>query len=524
MMWPNRHTQHRQAIVIGSGFGGSMAAWALVQEGRDVLMLERGPAVDRGPQNWEPDGTIMRSPYYLAGPRYSATTDRGAKEVGACSCVGGPSVFYGGVSLRFRETDFDPGPEIVGDSGAQWPFSYADLQPFYAEVERVLNVAGRSGDDPTDPPRSAEYPEPPGALSEVSQRLAEGALSRGLQPFRLPLAISYGARGSSSGCIECATCDTFACAIEAKNDLSIQVLPRLMSRGLELWSEVAVTRLHTEAGRVTGVEYVDTRGGTRHTVTADVVIMAAGALGSAHILLSSGLDQMNPAGDAVGRYLTRHCSSIVFGAYPWMPRFEGRFHKQIGINDYYHGDPSGGGPAGKLGNIQQTQTPTVGTVRGELNRASAFLISPLVRRSTGLLIVAEDRPQWRNRLSLGSSETDELGLPRAQIEHRYHARDLESRAFLEERAKEIHRATRARATYTHRIDTFSHALGTVRMGLDPASSPLDREGRFRGVSNLYVSDGSALPTSAGVNPSLTIAANALRVGRIAAAGLRSGAA
>lgn len=518
----DRHTNHRQAIVIGSGFGGAMAAWALVQEGIDVLMLERGPSVERGPQTWAPEGTLMRSPYYLNGPRYLAETDGGKKEVGACSCVGGPSVFYGGVSLRFREADFQPNPEIVGDSGACWPLSYDHLRPHYAEAERILNVAGHGGEDPTEPPRSVDYPAPPGALSEVSRRIAEAATSRGLHPFRLPLAISYGDRPSGRGCIECATCDTFACGIEAKNDLAVQVLGPLVQEGLELRSEAAVTRLHAENGRVGGVEYLDKRTGETHALTADTVVLAAGALGSAHLLLSSGLAEMNPAGDAIGRYLTRHCSSIVFAAYPWLPRFEGRFHKQIGINDYYHGDPGGNGPAGPLGNLQQTQTPSVGTVRGELNPVSAFLLLPMVRRITGLLVMAEDRPQHRNRVFLDEGETDEFGLPRLRIEHRYDSRDLDARKFLEGRAKDVHRAARARASYTHRIDTFSHALGTVRMGTDSRTSPLDQDCRFRGMENLYVTDGSALPTSAGVNPSLTIAANALRVGRTIAAEFRAG--
>lgn len=517
----NRHTHHRQAIVIGSGFGGSMAAWALVQEGIEVLLLERGPEVDRGPHNWETEGTLMRSPYYLDGPRYLAETDGGPKEVGACSCVGGPSVFYGGVSLRFRESDFESQPEIVGDSGARWPFTYEQLRPHYAEVERILNVAGHGGEDPTEPHRSTEYPAPPGELSEVSRRIAEAATSKGLHPFRLPLAINYGSEGRSPGCIECATCDTYACAIGAKNDLAVQVLGKLVGRGLEIRSETTVTRLHSERGRVVGIDCVDTRTGKTHTLTADTVILAAGALGSAHLLLSSGLAEMNPAGDAIGRYLTRHCSSIVFAAYPWLPKFEGRFHKQIGINDYYHGDPEGGAPAGPLGNIQQTQTPSVDTVRGELNAASAFVLSPLVRRTTGLLVIAEDRPQHQNRVFLDATETDVAGLPRLRIEHRYHARDLEARKFLEGRAKSIHRAARAWVSYTHRIDTFSHALGTVRMGSDPRSAPLDEDCRFRGLENLFVTDGSALPTSAGVNPSLTIAANALRVGRTAAAELRT---
>ncbi len=513
--------RHRDVIVIGSGFGGAMAAWPLVHEGRHVLMLERGPWVPRGPRSWEPEGTLTRTPYFNGGSRFLADTARGIHESASCACVGGPSVFYGGVSLRFREADFAPGAEIVADSGARWPIGYGDLAPFYDEVERILHVAGEEGVDPTEPPRDTPYPARLNGLSPVARRIADAARSLDLHPFRLPLAIDFGAPGTAGACIECATCDTFACAVEAKNDLAVRVIPVLQRLGMELRTGTAATRLHAEGGRITGVECLDRATGERLTLTADLFVLAAGALGSAHLLLASGLEDLNPAGDLVGRYLTRHCSGIVFGAHGWIPRYEGLFHKQIGIHDYYFGDPGGGRPTGKLGNIQQTQTPSLGTVVGETGRLAGLMLGPLVRRITGLLVIAEDRPRYDNRVELDADETDEVGLPRMKVHHRYADRDLEARDLLASRARAIHRAAGSRASYFHRIDTFSHALGTVRMGHDRERAPLGPDGAFRGLGNLYVTDGSALPTSGGVNPSLTIAANALRIGRIAAARLRS---
>jgi choline dehydrogenase-like flavoprotein len=508
---------HRDVIVVGSGFGGTMAAWPLVEAGLDVLMLERGAWVGRGPHSWAPEGTVTRTPHYRTDDHYLARTGARWKETTSCSCVGGPSVFYGGVSFRFREGDFAPDPEIVTDSGALWPIAYEDLRPHYRDAERIIAVAGRRGEDPFEPPREGEYPAALDGLSEVSERIAAGARARGLRPFRLPLALNFEAPpGTRHHCQSCATCDTFACAVEAKNDLATRVLPRLLERGLELRPETGVTRILVEGGAVVGVECEDIETGTRYTLTADRVILAAGALGTAHLLLASGLDELNPAGDLVGRYLTRHSSGIVFGSHPWIARHEGRFHKQIGINDYYFGDPAGRGPPGKLGNIQQTQTPSVGTVTGEIGTLAGMALAPLIRRATGLLVMAEDRPKYDNRVYLDGNDRDRFGLPRLRIEHSYDDRDLAARAFLFARAKEVHRAAGALATYVHVIHTFSHALGTVRMGSDPATAPLDAAGEYRGVKNLYVTDGSALPTAAGVNPSLTIAANALRIGRLLA--------
>ncbi len=505
-MQSERDDRHRRVVIVGSGFGGSLAAWPLVRAGLDVLMLERGPWVPRGPECWSAEGTITRTPYYESEGYAPARTDAGRHTVRSVAAVGGPSVFYGGVSMRFREADFLGDPEIVGDSGARWPILYGHLRHFYDEVERILRVAGEAGQDPTEPAR-APYPARLNGLSEVSRVMADAARTLGLHPFRLPLAIHFAPDGDDRApCVACPTCDTFACAISAKNDLATVVLSDLVRRGMELRPRTAVTGLHMEGSRVAGVACLDRQTGERYDVTADVVILAAGALGTPHLLLSSGLEQRSPCGDLVGRYLTRHCAGIVFGAHPWVPRHEGIFHKQIGINDFYLGDRHAGHGhvKGKLGNIQQTQTPHIGTVVGETGALVGAVLAPLVRRATGLLVIAEDRPRYENRVYVSGD--------RLAIEHRYADRDLAARDRLYARAKEIHRAAGARFTYTHTINTFSHALGTVRMGPDPARAPLDAACRFRGVDNLYVTDGSALPTAGGLNPSLTIAANALRVG------------
>ena len=156
------------------------------------------------------------------------------------------SVFYGGVSLRFRVRDFAPGPEGITDSGAQWPFGYETLSPYYDRVERILGVAGRAGEDPTEPPRSTDYPVSPNELSEVSRIMAGAAQSLGLRPFRLPLAINYAEGANRRACAECDTCDTFACAIEAKNDIEVRVLCSLVRKGLDLRPEAAVSELLVE--------------------------------------------------------------------------------------------------------------------------------------------------------------------------------------------------------------------------------------------------------------------------------------
>jgi choline dehydrogenase-like flavoprotein len=427
--------------------------------------------------------------------------------------VGGPSVFYGGASFRFREQDFAAAPEIVDGTGAAWPVDYAALEPFYSRAERLLGVAGEAGVDPTEPARSAPYPQRPATLSEASRRIAEAAGSLGLHPFRIPLAINQAAE-EGAVCAACTTCDAFACAIQAKNDLSVRLLPRLLAAGMEIRTDAVVTRLVERGGRISTVEYVDKPSGARRSVAADVVVLAAGALATPHLLLASGLERLNPAGHAVGCYLMRHCNAMTYGVFPFRPDRKGEHHKQIALHDFYFGAP--GAPAGKLGNLQQVMGPKASLIAHVLPKWLGWtskLAEIPASRLTGLLAIAEDQPRPENRVRLDPSRTDAYGLPRMIVEHRYTPRDLAARGWMVRQAKRILRRAGALFCVTWEVSTFSHAVGTVRMGDDGRTSPLDAEGRFRGIDNLYVTDGSALPTSGGVNPSLTIAANALRVGR-----------
>ena len=174
-------------------------------------------------------------------------------------------------------------------------------------------------------------------------------------------------------------------------------------------------------------------------------------------------------------------------------------------------------PRGKIGGLQQIGTPPASLARAYAPRVARSLLSPLVPHLTGLLAIAEDQPRYTNQVAIDRSRLDQRSMPELVVHHRYTERDEAARAALVRSACAILRRAGALACHVHPIRTFSHALGTVRMGDDPRSAPLDRAGHFRGVPGLFVTDGSALPTSGGVNPSLTIAANALRIGTILAA-------
>jgi len=504
-------------VVIGSGFGGTMAARELVRAGWRVLMLERGDWVARGPHNWAPRSVGPLTDAYSTATPYRVLAGGDREWMGAFECVGGPSVFYGGVSLRFRERDFEPAPEIVGDSAAHWPFGYRELEPYYARAERLLGVAGDDGGDPTAPPRRAGYPHPPAALTPTSRRIWEAARRLGLEPFRLPLALNHGRAGGRRPCAACGTCDLFACAISAKNDLATAVLPELIARGLVLRPRTVAVRLRASGRRVCAVECVDRDSGRRTTFEARHFVLAGGALASPHLVLASELDGLSPAPAAIGRYLTRHHNVIVAGLFPRRTDPDRQFHKQVGIHDFYFGDPGAGAPAGKLGGIQQLPTPPPELVKEHLPPGLGRLVSPLLGNVTGLLTMTEDQPRPDNGVSLDPARRDRFGLPQLVVRQRPSARDLAAAAALVRHSQRLLREAGALVTRLQTIRTFSHAVGTLRAGDDPRTAPVDRDGRLRGTENLYVADASVFPTAGGVNPSLTIAALALRIGERLAA-------
>jgi choline dehydrogenase-like flavoprotein len=245
------------------------------------------------------------------------------------------------------------------------------------------------------------------------------------------------------------------------------------------------------------------------------VILAAGALATPHLLLASNLAAASSAPDAVGHYLLRHRNAVALGLFLQPPNDEPTFDKQVAIHDFYFGHPAIKAPRGKLGGIQQL-TPPVGLARAYVPRLLRTPAAIVVSRCSGLLVIAEDQPRHHNAVTIDRRHSDRFGLPRLHIVHRHTPRDELAAAALIAQAKRVLRAAGARFTFVHEIKTFSHALGTVRMGVNPRTAPLDINGRYRGLDNLYVVDGSALPRSAGVNPSLTIAANALRIGAMLA--------
>ena len=484
------------AVVIGSGFGGAAAARTLCAAGIDTVMLERGGWARRDDGDWDEREILLNHRYRSESPlMVRQYGDQEYQPTPANQVVGGQSVFYGGASLRLRENDF------VG-----WPIDYVDLESHYSRAEQVLGVHGQAGEDGTEPWRSEPYPHPAPALTPPARRRREAAERGGAPPAKIPLAINF-AQPERPRCIQCVTCDGFPCKIEAKNDVTTNLLLEAQRDGLRILPGSAVGRLVTEGDRVRRVECVDKAAGEPFAVEAGLFVVAAGALNSPAILLRSNLPDQDGTG-ALGCFLMRHCNAVVGYLFPFRTNPERIFHKQLCFTNFYDDYRDELGTA--VGIIQDIYTPGAEVLRHFAPRglgAVARFASAFVQN---LLCIAEDDPQSENRVTL-SDTRDPFGHELVQVTHSYSRNDFRRRDYLVSKARRIMRAAGGLVSHVYAIDTFSHVVGTCRMGDDPAVSVLDRDCRVRGVANLWVVDGSAMPTSGGVNPSLTVAANALRV-------------
>ena len=493
---------HYDAVIIGSGFGGSCAAYALATAGLKTVVLERGGKPHRDEGDWDPEKILIEQRYRSESPvRVRQYGARHYEPLFPNEVLGGNSVFYGGASLRLRERDFE-----------SWPIDYDALEKHYCEAERLLGVHGESGVDECEPYRSEEYPAAPIELAPPARRIQAAAEKIGLRPFRIPLAINFEDE-SRPVCIRCITCDGFPCRIEAKNDATTTLLRRAQELGAEVMVGTIADRLEEWEGKVRLVHCVDRASKRRFELRGGLFVLGAGALHSPGILLRSGLERF--AGSRlIGRFLMRHCNAVVAGVFPFRTNPQKVFHKQLCFSEFYEEHRDRHGRA--TGVIQDIYTPAANAIRHFAPAGVKRLAGIAAPYMQNLLCIAEDEPQFDNAVQL-SGELDTFGIETTKVDHRYAAADYERRDLLVTQARRVLKAAGALLMRVHQIDSFSHAVGTLRCGDSPEESVLDADCRFRGIDNLYVLDGSCFPASGGVNPSLTICANALRVaGRIGA--------
>ncbi len=500
---------HYDLIVVGTGAGGGTLLHALAPSGKKILVLERGDYLKRAKENWNARAVFTEQEYTA----HEQWLDRNGKPFrpGIHYCVGGNTKFYGAALLRLREVDFKERRHHGGLSPA-WPLDYADFEGYYARAEELYHVHGRRGADPTEPWASKPYPFEPVSHEPRIAELAADFERLGLHPFPLPLAIMLDESNyEKSRCIRCSTCDGFPCLVDAKADAhTICVRPAVEHSNVTLLTNAFVRRLETSAsGRaITGV--IVERGGSEETVTADIVVLACGAVNSAALLLRSANDR-HPNGLAngsavVGRhYMAHNNSALVAVSKRANPTV---FQKTLGINDYYDRADDFEFP---LGHFQMLGKSEAEEFKGDAKFAPGVALELLATHALDFWLTSEDLPDPENRVTIERDGSLRLSYTENNLEgHKRLIAKLKDS--LERVGCETHLFPNA--LYLGKkipIAGVAHQNGTIRFGTDPATSALDIYCKAHELDNLYVVDGSFFVSSAAVNPALTIMANALRV-------------
>jgi choline dehydrogenase-like flavoprotein len=490
-------------VIIGSGAGGGTMARALSDSDARILILERGDFVPQEEANWSPEAVWKELRY--------RTNERWLDESGAeflpytHYCVGGNTKFWGSVLYRLRREDFQALEHMDGTSPA-WPIDYDTLEPYYERAERLYQVHGERGHDPTEPARGP-FPHPAVPHAPGMAAIADDLRRLGLHPSPLPLGLR--GPGESDGCILCNTCNSFPCRIHGKSEADVCCVRPAMERpNVELWTNAYARRLITDGrgGRVEAVEVE--RHGETHRIAASLIVLSCGAVNSAALLLRSANDA-HPDGLAnssglVGRRYMAHLATMMQGFHPFRANAT-VFQKTIAINDFYLRGPGTGYPLGQI----QSQGRTHGIMAQIVGETMVpgiplWAYDAWVARGVDWLVMSEDLPSTENRVTVE---------PDGRIRLRYRPNNLRAHARL---VKETRRILRRLGfwvvmSHSHKSRNTTHQCGTLCFGTDPRQSVLDPYCRTHDVENLFVVDASFFPSAAAVNPALTIAAQALRV-------------
>jgi choline dehydrogenase-like flavoprotein len=509
---------HYDVIIIGSGAGGGTLAYALATTGKRILVLERGDYVPREKANWDSRSVNVEGRYQTKEEWH----DRDGKPLHPHTnyYVGGNTKFYGAALFRLRREDFGEVRHSGGVSPA-WPISYDEMEPYYLRAEHLYHVHGERGVDPTEPGASGPYPHPPVRHEPRIQELSDDFAALGLRPFHVPLGIRLDEQSPrASRCIRCETCDGFPCLVQAKSDAQVVCIDAALEHpNVTLLTNAYVQRLVTSpaGGEISRV--VVRRDGSSEVFSASVVVVSCGAINSAALLLRSASDK-HPRGlangsDVVGRHYMGHVNSVLM-AVSKCPN-PTIFQKTLALNDFYFGSSEWPHPMGHISFVGKLDGATLSA--GAPKITPGFTLDLMARHSLDFWLTSEDLPDPQNRVTLDREGNIVLAYkPNNEEGHKRLTAKLEALMRQQRRCRvhghDCHQGLFSRNLFLGQripLAGVAHQNGTIRFGDDPRTSALDRNCKAHEVDNLYVVDGSFFPSSAAVNPALTIMANALRV-------------
>jgi choline dehydrogenase-like flavoprotein len=535
-------------VVIGSGAGGAPVALDLARAGARVLVLEKGR--DLKPEDLVHDEIkFCRRDFLVPYPKDEPHTLRYGEHAPAertaegwtANVVGGATVHFSGYFFRMHPVDMKLRTRlgrVAGASVADWPIEYSELEPFYRRAEEEVGVSGRWKAHPFEEPRSAPYPMPPLAEDAMAARIDQAAAQLGLHAFPTPRAITSQPYRGRAACVFCALCANYACEVASKSAMSVSLLPAAVATGnCEIRPRAMATEILVDAaGRAAGVVYRDDKGASRR-VDARCVVLACSAIESARLLLSSrsakfssGLANNNKLVGKNLLFASTGKGEALFRTGPRPQAPHAMPFVQRSLQDYYLLDPPVDGVK-KGGTIlfDWAHPNPINTAERISARPTVALWGKQLKdrlrdeaaraRTLHFEAFSEFLPSPGTYVDLDPDVKDKWGAPVARMTIARLPEDRRAAQLMVDRGMDILRALkpdRADARFAGAETKFLQG-GTCRFGSDPATSVLDRDCRAHEVPNLYVTDGSFLPSSGGAPFTLTILANAFRVAdRIAA--------
>jgi choline dehydrogenase-like flavoprotein len=510
--------KHYDVIIIGTGAGGGTLAYALASTGKNILILERGDYLRREKSNWDSRSVNVEAKYQTK----EEWRDKNGNPLHPHTnyYVGGNTKFYGAALFRFRREDFGEIRHFGGISPV-WPISYDDLEPYYLQAERLYHVHGQRGEDPTEPFASGPYPHPPISHEPRIQALSDDFERLGLRPFHTPLGLQINEQNPpASKCIRCDTCDGYPCLVDAKSDAQVLCIdPALRFPNVTLQTNTYVERLETSPSGREVSHVIAKQNGATIKYSADLVVVSCGAINSAALLLRSASDK-HPRGlanssDVVGRYYMGHVNSVML-ALSKCPN-PTLYQKTLAVNDFYFGSKEWNYPMGHFSFVAKLDG--VALSAGAPAIAPGWTLDLMANHALSFWLTSEDLPDPNNRVTLDRDGRIVLQYtPNNEEAHRRLTAKLKD--LMQQQTKcdvhghDCHEGLFARNLFIgDRIPLagVAHQNGTIRFGRDPKTSALNVHCQAHDVDNLFVVDGSFFPSSAAVNPALTIMANALRV-------------